>query len=87
VKRFLALLAGGLGLGALLRRRRARLAAPLGPSPADELRARLAAADAQVERHEPHAEAAAEEPAGPVEPDGRREDVHDRARRAIDELS
>jgi hypothetical protein len=39
VKRLLALLLGGLGLRAILRRR----PAPAGPAPADELRAKLAA--------------------------------------------
>jgi hypothetical protein len=78
VKRLLALLLGGLGLRALLVRR--RHTAALGPSPADDLRAKLAesraTADAQVED--------AAEPETPV--DDRRADVHARARRAIDEL-
>jgi hypothetical protein len=39
VKRLLALLLGGLGLRAILRRR----PAPAAPAPADELRAKLAA--------------------------------------------
>jgi len=77
VKRLLALLLGGLGLRALLRRRHA---APAGPSHADDLRARLAesreTAEAQVE------DAAEAEPSV----DDRRADVHARARRAIDEL-
>ena len=38
MKRLLALLLGGLGLRALLRR---RSPAPVGPSPADDLRAKL----------------------------------------------
>jgi len=73
VKRLLALLAGGLGIGALLRRR-TRLA---GDAPADELRAKLAA----------NRDDAEPEPEGTA-PDlnGRRTDVHERARRAIDEL-
>jgi hypothetical protein len=77
VKRLLALLLGGLGLRALLRR---RMPAAIGPSPADDLRAKLAearaTADAQVE--------AAEEPEQTV--DDRRADVHARARHTLDEL-
>jgi len=81
VKRLLALLAGGLGLTALLRRRR-RPAAALDASPAHELRERLAESRA----------AEAEQPATPAAaPDSavadRRRDVHERARGAIDELS
>jgi hypothetical protein len=73
VKRLLALLVGGLGLRALLRR--AGRPAPE-PSPADELKAKLAAVKTE------------EEPAPPPEPgpDERRADVHSRARNAIDEL-
>jgi len=78
VKRLLALLLGGLGLRALLLRN--RRAPAIGPSPADDLRAKLAesraTADAQVED--------AAEPGTAV--DDRRADVHARARRAIDEL-
>ena len=76
VKRLVALLLGGLGIRALLRRR----PEPLGPSPADDLRARLAESRATVE-------AQAEDAAEP-EPtvDDRRADVHARARRAIDDL-
>ena len=76
MKRLLALLLGGLGLRALLRRSRP---VELAPSPAEDLRAKLAesraTADAQVED-------AAAEPAV----DDRRADVHARARRTIDEL-
>jgi hypothetical protein len=73
VKRLLALLLGGLGLRALLKRR----AAPAldGPSPADELRAKLAATK------EPDPEP---EPVDDV--DARRADVHARARAALDDL-
>ena len=76
VKRLVALLLGGLGIRALLRRR----PESLGPSPADDLRARLAESRATVE-------AQAEDAAEP-EPtvDDRRADVHARARRAIDDL-
>jgi hypothetical protein len=77
VKRLLALLLGGLGLRALLRK---RVPEPVGPSPADDLRAKLAESRATVEAQ---AEDAAE-PEATV--DDRRADVHARARRAIDEL-
>ena len=77
MKRLLALLLGGLGLRALLRR---RAPAALGPSPADDLRAKLD-------------ETRAEEPAPSPEPEpepealaDRRADVHARARAAMDEL-
>jgi hypothetical protein len=83
MKRLLALLAGGLGLGALLRRR-SRAASPA-PSPADDLRAKLDATKIPAE----------EQPAAQVSPDPRpetpdvdtrRADVHARARQAIDDL-
>lgn len=73
MKRLIALLAGGLGLRAILRRR-AR-AAPA-PSPVDELKAKLAA----TKQPDPEPEPA---PAGV---DERRADVHARARHAIEEL-
>ncbi|HEU5372969.1 MAG TPA: hypothetical protein VFU51_11325 [Gaiellaceae bacterium] len=77
MKRLLALLLGGLGLRALLRRRRP---VAIEPSPAEDLRAKLAesraSADAQAED--------AAEPGPAV--DDRRADVHARARRTIDEL-
>jgi hypothetical protein len=69
VKRLLAVLAGALGLRAILRRR-ARPA--FAPSPADDLKAKLAS----TKEPEP-------EPAGV---DERRADVHARARHAIEEL-
>ena len=77
MKRLLALLLGGLGLRALLRR---RTPLPAGPSHAEDLRAKLAESRATVE--------AQAEDAGEPEPtvDDRRADVHARARRAIDEL-
>jgi len=84
VLRFVAFLIVAIGLGTWFRRRRLRQTT-LPPSPADELRTRLAAADERVERLEP--EPQTETPAAPAPPDGRRDDVHDRARRAIDELS
>jgi hypothetical protein len=87
VKRLVALAAGGLGIGAWLRRRRRLRQAELGPSPADDLRAKLAEARAAAEVEPPVGEqpAAAGE-AGADDPDARRRDVHDRARAAIDEL-
>jgi len=73
MKRLLALVAGGLGLRAILKRgARSRS----GPSPADDLRAKLAEAKAQE----------AEPPAEPPTVDERRADVHSKARRAIDDL-
>ncbi len=79
MKRLLALLLGGLGLRALLRR---RSPAPVGPSPADDLRAKL-----DETRVEPQSapEPAPEPDAEPTAGD-RRADVHARARAAIDEL-
>ena len=77
MKRLLALLLGGLGLRALLRR---RSELPAGPSPAADLRAKLAESRATVD-------AQAEDAAEPEQTvDDRRADVHARARRAIDEL-
>jgi hypothetical protein len=74
MKRLLALFAGLLGLRALLRR---RLPAAGGP-PVEELRAKLAESKAEPEPDP------VPEPAEGV--DARRADVHERARRAIDEL-
>ena len=70
MKRLLAVLAGGLGLGAILKRR--SRPAPAGPSPAEELRAKLDHAKAQD--------------AKPESVDDRRADVHAKARQAIDDL-
>ena len=75
MKRLLALVAGGLGLRALLKRR-SRPA--LSPDPAEDLRAKLAQAKVQ----EPRAEAPQ-----PETVEGRRADVHAKARQAIDDLS
>ena len=87
MKRLLALLAGGLGLGALLRRRgRAASPAPAA-SPADDLRAKLDASkspDEATDEAAPSAERRAESEAPDV--DTRRADVHARARQAIDDL-
>lgn len=71
MKRLLAVLAGIVGVRALLRRRRPAAEGP----PVEELRAKLA--EAKVEEPEP-------EPVDDV--DARRADVHERARRALDEL-
>ncbi len=82
MKRLLALVAGALGLRALLRRR----AQPaLSPSPADELRARL---DEARSLEDDRAEFSSGETPIDEAPDvdGRRADVHARARQAIDEL-
>ena len=74
MKRLLALVAGGLGLRALLRRR-SRPA--LSPSPAEDLRAKLAQTKAQE---------AEPEPAQPETVADRRAGVHAKARQAIDDL-
>jgi hypothetical protein len=84
VPRLVALAALAIGLALLLRRRRRRSASlPAGveTSLADELRERLA------ESRATEAEAR-EEPAAPVEGelDERRRDVHEAARRSLDEL-
>jgi uncharacterized membrane protein YgcG len=87
VKRLLALIAGGLGLGALWRRR-ARPALSL--SPAEELRAKLAAT--RTPGHGGVSEGGVSE--GGISNGGgegsdvaaRRADVHERARRTLDEL-
>jgi hypothetical protein len=79
VKRLLALLIGGLGLRALLRRRNEPA---LEPSPADGLRAKLAESRATVEADREDADSGET----PVDVDARRADVHARTRQAIDEL-
>jgi hypothetical protein len=89
MKRLLALVAGGLGLRALLRR---RLRPALSPSPAEDLRAKLAQtkaaepAPAAVPEPEPEPEPKPE-PAQPETVEDRRADVHEKARQAIDDLS
>jgi hypothetical protein len=82
MKRLLALVAGGLGLGAFLRRRR-RPALPA--SPAEDLRAKLESSKGlEAERAEFES---GETPVDQVsDVDTRRADVQARARRAIDEL-
>jgi hypothetical protein len=79
VKRLVALLLGGLGLRALLRR---RSEPALEPAPAEDLRARLAESRATVEADREDADSGET----PVDVDARRADVHTRARQAIDEL-
>ena len=91
MKRLLALVAGGLGLRALLRRRSrsGRSTSQLSPSPAEDLRAKLAqtkvAEPAPVAAPEPELEPEPE-PAQPESVEDRRADVHARARQAIDDL-
>jgi hypothetical protein len=75
VKRLLALLAGGLGLRMLLRRKAHGVPAS---EPAEELRAKLAETRDDDEAPSPNGSA--------PDVDSRRADVHERARRAIDEL-
>jgi hypothetical protein len=76
VKRLLAVFAGGIGLGAWFRRRRRRAAVPEA-SQAEELRSKLAETRT-AEATEPE----------PPEDDlkSRRSEVHERARRSLDEL-
>jgi hypothetical protein len=76
VKRLLALVAGGLGLRALWKRR-SRPA--LSPDPAEDLRAKLAQTKAQESEPEPQEEQ-------PETVEDRRADVHAKARQAIDDL-
>jgi hypothetical protein len=82
LKRVIALVAGAFGVRALLRRRGRQ------SPPVDELRAKLAGSRT-VEPPEPATpEAVPEAEPDPVdEVDARRADVHERARRSIDELS
>ena len=80
MKRLLALVAGGLGLRAILRRR-SRPA--LSPAPAEELRAKLAQAKTNEAPPEPESEP---EPAQPESVEDRRAGVHSKARQAIDDL-
>jgi hypothetical protein len=85
VKRLFAVLAGALGLRALLRRR----VRPAGPD-AEDLRAKLAASrDIEGDRADFEAgETPVDEASAVDERDvqGRRADVHARARQAIDDL-
>ena len=78
MKRLLALVAGLFGVRALLRRR--SRAAP----PVDALRAKLAESRTTADPTVPPAPEQEPEPVDEV--DARRADVHERARRSIDEL-
>lgn len=86
MKRLLAMLAGVLGLGALLRRRaQAAGGAHAEESRADDLRTKLAASRAL--ESDRAAFGAGETPVDQVpDVDTRRADVHARARQAIDDL-
>ena len=83
MKRLLALLAGGLGLGALLRRRRRHARVP---SPAEDLRAKLQSSKG-LEAERTEFESGETSVDQVLDVDTRRADVQARARRAIDELS
>jgi len=83
VGRLVALLLGGFGLGAYLRRRRRRRTEPE-YSPADELRSKLA--ESRTAEEAP-AEQPAPEHGLETELEERRREVHERARGAIDDLS
>ena len=88
MKRLLALVAGGLGLRALLRRH-SRPA--LSPSPAEDLRAKLAQTKSAEPAPEPQPEPQPEpepeqEHAQEETVEDRRADVHAKARQAIDDL-
>jgi hypothetical protein len=94
VKRLLALVAAGFGLRAFLRRRRADASpAPVSPAAAD-LRAKLDEARAAAGPPAADAPAATAPPAPPTAPappaeddvDARRAGVHERGRKAIDDL-
>ena len=97
MKRLLALVAGGLGLRALLK----RLSRPvLSPDPAEHLRAKLARTKSQetptksqeTQTKSQETQTTAQEPAPEPEPaqpqtvEDRRADVHSKARQAIDDL-
>ena len=85
MQRFLALAALALGLALLFRRRRRQALPPPAPAPsphADELRARLAESRAAEEIVPDEAPEQAESAV-----DGRRRELHDAARRSIDELA
>jgi hypothetical protein len=86
MKRFLAVAAGGLGLGAALRRRR-RKAVDAEPDPAEELRTKLAESRTIVdEREVDEAGQTTVDQAPDPDLDARRREVHARAREKLDEL-
>ena len=90
MKRLLAVLAGALGLRALLRRRAQADAARAEATHAEELRTKLAASrDLEADRTafeggETPVDRAADP--GPADVAARRADVHARARQAMDDL-
>jgi hypothetical protein len=90
MKRLLAVLAGAVGLRALLRRRAQAGAAQADATHAEELRTKLAASrDLEADRAEfEGGETPVDRAADPVQGDveTRRADVHARARQAMDEL-
>jgi len=88
VKRLLAVVVGLFGIRALLRRRSQPVPTYGGsPSPAEDLKARLAESRTSESRTSESrtSEPASSEPAEPTV-DEKRVDVHNRARGAIDEL-
>ena len=86
MKRFLAVAAGGIGLGAILRRRRRASAADV-PDPAEELRTKLAESRAIIDERDVDEGAETTVDAAPdPDPAARRREVHERARQALDEL-
>jgi hypothetical protein len=90
MKRLLAVLAGALGLRALLRRRARADAAQAEATHAEELRTKLAASrDLEADRAEfEGGETPVDRAADPAASDvaARRADVHARARQAMDDL-
>jgi hypothetical protein len=83
MKRFVAALLGGVGIGTLLRRRRRRSFQPVEPesSFAEALRSKLA------ESRAGEAERTAEPVSEETDLEARRREVHERTRQSIDELS
>jgi hypothetical protein len=91
VRGLLVGITGLLGAAAFWRRRRKRAqelpAAETGPDPAEELRAKLAESRAADEQEPADDRKPAVDPdASPLDPEVRRQSVHDRARSSIDEL-
>jgi len=86
VKRFLAVVAGAIGLTALIRRLRRTPPVPE-PSPADELRAKLAEARSIADERDIDQGGETTVDAAPdPDPAARRQALHEEARRALDEL-
>jgi len=78
---------GAFGLMAWWRKRRHTDEIPpdeLGPDPADELRAKLAESRAADDDEEP---GAPEPERSPLDPQSRRQDIHERARASMDDLA